>query len=122
MNNKEAKFSDLTGKTLTEIVRVNDDELIFHCNDGTSYSMYHDQGCCESVTIDDIVGELSDLLETPVLIASEETNSNHPVQDDSDESFTWTFFKISTIKGHVTIKWYGQSNGYYSESVDFKML
>ena len=49
--------NELLGKTLSDI-QVNDskDEIKFICEDGTSYLMYHDQDCCESVSIDDISG------------------------------------------------------------------
>ena len=84
--------------------------------------MYHWQDCCESVTIEDVVGDLADLVGEPILIAEEATSDENPdgVETDIWGTCTWTFYKFATRKGSVTIRWYGESNGYYSESVDFE--
>jgi hypothetical protein len=123
---KDAKFSDLTGKTLVAVRgAVGDGDMLFTCSDGSVYRMYHDQDCCEGVSVEDVCGEFSDMLDTPILDAREETNSteNPPgVKKDYQDSFTWTFYILRTIKGSVTIRWYGESNGYYSESVSFEQV
>lgn len=101
-----------------------EDSIIFHCNDNKSYKMFHGQDCCEGVTIEDICGDLNDLLNTPILLAEEVTHNNITPEgmkapnEWQDDSFTWTFYKLGTTKGYVDIRWYGESNGYYSESVD----
>lgn len=114
---KEVPFSTLMGKVITEIRGLEKDgeEVTFKCIDGSSFSMYHDQECCESVAIDDVCGDVADLLNTPILVAEETSREGNPECGSS----TWTFYKLATIKGSVDIRWYGESNGYYSEGVSF---
>lgn len=113
----DTDFSNLVGKTLKLAKKVDDERMEFEDSEGNTYVMYHNQDCCEHVYIDDIVGELQDLIDTPILRAEERTSNDDA--KDGEESHTWTFYEIATIKGSVTIKWYGSSNGYYSESVFF---
>jgi hypothetical protein len=110
--------NELIGKTINKIDKNENEELIFYTDDNKIYRMYHEQDCCESVYIEDICGDLSDLIGMPIVMA-EEVVEEGKAKDEWDESSTWTFYKFATVKGYVTIRWYGTSNGYYSESVDF---
>lgn len=122
-------ISTLIGKILTDI-QVGSEEIVFTTVSGETYKLFHSQDCCESVRVESVVGEVDDLLNTPILDAYETSNTKeHPsdllVKDVPkwvDDSFTWTFYRLTTIKGSVTIRWFGSSNGYYSESVSFKLL
>lgn len=115
-----ADFSELQGKTLKRVEQIGDDVIEFELDDGTVRKLYHSQDCCESVIVDDVSGDFADLIGTPILLAEEATSDEPPPGcSRSDDSNTWTFYKLRTIKGSVDIRWHGSSNGYYSESVDF---
>lgn len=85
---------------------------------GTRYVFDHDQDCCERVAIEDVAGDLRDLVGSPIVEACEASSEGTPAPEHA-ESYTWTFYRFSTVKGTVTVRWLGESNGYYSESVDF---
>jgi hypothetical protein len=121
---EDANFADLLGVTLASVERVLNEQIIFTAKDGRQWNMFHDQGCCESVEIESIVGNLEDLVGAPILKAEVATSDKNPPDAkpeaiEDQDSFTWTFYKLATQKGYVDIRWYGESNGYYSESVDF---
>ena len=94
--------STLIGKTLIAIDSAEHEEIIFTTDTGEVYKLYHDQDCCESVTVDDICGDLLDLLGSPIIEAEEVTSNINPddVTDEfkknQDDSFTWTFYKFGT--------------------------
>ena len=111
-----AKIEDMVGKVFTSI-RNEDTELVFE-NATERFVFFHAQDCCEHVSIEDVCGDLEDLVGEPLLLA-EEVSGETPVEfNEADhESVTWTFYKFATRKGYVDVRWLGESNGYYSESV-----
>ncbi len=110
----------MVGKVFNRVYST-DDELVFK-GDELLYRFYHSQDCCESVWIDEIHGDLSDLENTPLLVVEHVSNYDQESRNDYDESYTWTFYKFATIKGYVTVKFYGTSNGYYSEEVSIQRI
>ena len=111
-----AKIEDMVGKVFTSI-RNEDTELVFE-NATERFVFFHAQDCCEHVSIEDVCGDLEDLVGEPLLLA-EEVSGETPVEfNEADhESVTWTFYKFATRKGYVDVRWLGESNGYYSEGV-----
>jgi len=104
----------------------------------------YEHDCCANCSVEDICGDWNDLLGVPLLQAEQVSFNNHTstmggeikplfvaafLDDPADVqhivertnedvgSWTWTFYRFATIKGAVTVRWFGSSNGYYSESV-----
>ena len=112
----EVKIEDMVGKVFTSI-RNEDTELVFE-NATERFVFFHQQDCCEHVSIEDVCGDLQDLVGETLLLA-EEVSGETPVDfNERDyESVTWTFYKFATRRGYVDVRWLGESNGYYSEGV-----
>ncbi len=142
---KSVPFEVLKGKTIESIEGLENgsEQARFNCIDGYQFGMTYYNDCCASCAIEDICGDPADLIGHEILLA-EEVSSNEPHPEeaakrekqkadfvpnypgdeyyDYRESETWVFYKLSTIKGSVTIRWYGSSNGYYSESASFEQF
>lgn len=114
-------IEELVGKTLTSVVNIDNEELVFTTTEGDVYKLLHVQDCCETVYMRDITGDLQDLVGSEILLAEEVSSDHTPAGYDEEyyDSFTWTFYKLATLKGYVDLSWLGTSNGYYSEGVDF---
>lgn len=117
-------IKELEGLTILEVTGLEDQsELVIikaQKNERSkirTFRMLHHQDCCECVNIADIDGGAEDLIGGQVLKAYESSND---ATAGVSESGTWTFYTIQTNKGCVWIRWLGESNGYYSESVDFE--
>lgn len=112
------KFDAMIGLAMVSVSGdAGDDEIVFTAINGRTFKFYHDQDCCESVAINDVIGDLPDLVGYPIVEAEEISSEGEPY---SGESGTWTFYRFSTVRGTVTVRWLGESNGYYSESVEMR--
>ena len=125
------------GKTIEHIKKIiactvhEEDRLIFKLKTGETIVMEHEQECCEDVSIKDINGDLDDIINSPILSSEEYSKDYECCEYNILESccecygynkLLWTFYKLSTIKGSVKIRWLGESNGYGSEKVYLKLI
>lgn len=110
-------FKELEGKIITQVDEYAA-ECVFHLSTGEQYKMWHDQDCCEYVRLESVDQPWETIYGSPVLLAEERTNT----KETSDGRCTHTFYTIRTVQGTVNIRWIGESNGFYSESVDFEKI
>lgn len=120
---RENPMAAMVGRTFASVEAGADGEaLTFTDTDGFVFKFEHFQDCCESVRIEDVCGDLNDLVGLPLLTAEEVvSHMGEEPHAGYDESWTWTFYKFATTKGSVTVRWLGESNGYYSERVDLRV-
>ena len=125
-------FEDLKGKTLTKIygASIGSTLITFDDSDGNRYRMLPDEDeqildvCDVWVEVEDIVGDINDLLNSEIIMAEEKISGGATTKENPEPplSLMWTFYKLATIKGYVTIRWRGESNGYYRERVNFEKI
>lgn len=108
-------FSDLTGKTIVSIDGLEDNRVAIKTECGKTYQMYHQQDCCESVSLKEVYGNAANVIGTPIDYANSDTSDC----SGRYESGTRTTFTLHTREGTLILIWEGYSNGYYGEGVGF---
>jgi len=132
-DNPGAQVSELLGKTIVNIegAEKGSERITFTCSDGARFMMSYYDDCCASCSVEDVCGDVADLTGSPVVRAEMPSNLDsfdelkeaqrvEGITDYTPGSYTWTFVILGTAKGTVTLRWYGSSNGYYSESPTFE--
>ena len=95
-------------------------DFICFITENKAFLMMHQDDCCEEVFLEDIVGYPEFMCPSDILYAEMRTNSDEEPHEnvDPDGSYLWTYYSVDTTKGGLSIRWFGSSNGYYSERVD----
>jgi len=134
---ENVRFSDLIGKTIRNINcieytpcadrtdptnQLTGSSMINIKADDAIFIMNHITECSEYVYLADVCGDINDILNSPIIKAEECISKDRMDGKHEYDSFTWTFYHLSTIKGTVTLRWFGGANGWYSETVDFYKL
>jgi len=117
-------INELIGQVAKSIRNNRDSQLIFEMADGKKYKFdgkesmfYQEQDVSESVSIEEIHGDLEDLVGQPLVQAEAEYVTEDATEEDDDGTATWTFFKFATNQDSVTVRWSGTCDGYYSEPI-----
>ena len=109
-----SKFKQIQGMTITAVVyKESDESLLIHLNTHV-LEMIHHQDCCETAYLADVVGSFEDLIGYPLLEVSESV----VCIPTECESATASYYNFKTAKASVQLRWIGESNGFYSETVD----
>ena len=114
-------YNDIIGLTMTSVVS-DGYEVNFQSSCGKKFWLGHSQDCCEIVNIEDICGDLEDLVGSPIIQAEEVSSNNTKFSNNNDDDLLWTFYKFATNKGSVTIRFVANLDTYYSTKVSFEEM
>lgn len=114
------RIEQLVGMVMRD-VSVGDENVVFESECGRRFLMWYEQDCCARCEMIDVSGDVADLVGAPIVSAFKVTSDadEAPSGHYENDSMTWTFYKFATAKGYVTFRWFGSSNGYYSEEASF---
>ena len=121
---KTIQPDSLVGEVV-EHVDIGNNETLLTFASGRRVRIDHDQDCCESVWLLDSSGDVAKIVGKPLIEVTSEESSGDNVdigKEFKDDSSTLTTIRFACADEVVILRWFGTSNGYYSESVDFREM
>jgi len=119
-------YDKFRGKIISDIagLATDSDKIEIFFEDNYRMILEHDQDCCEQVYVDQVDNDVNRHIGAIFyeLIEKIVTNKECPQWSvkEYNDSMTATFYDLITSKGRLSFRWKGESNGYYSESVNVK--
>ena len=111
---------------ITDIKIEESSEIVFKTENNKKITMFHENGCCETVFIYSKTDNLNILIGKTIVDVTETVLADHTfdrfLEAQYDDSFTWTFYNffyngVDDKIEEIEIIWFGASNGYYDEGV-----
>jgi hypothetical protein len=120
LERSRVKFDVLVGEVLDAVdIDREKDQILLTTRSGRQFLIYHEQKCCETVEISGQDGSFDKLIGKPIVEARDNAVDTSEEAADSQTTTTLVF----RVDDHTVIsRWVGDSNGYYSESVDIAEL
>jgi hypothetical protein len=115
----EEVYEKVKGAKVFTVEAASDAPVALVFEDGRKLILALDGDCCSSSYYSD-PEQFDELIGTTIQEIEEVSGKSHeglPDNDGLDSCTLWSFLKFTTNKGHVTIDWRNDSNGYYSGSV-----
>ena len=122
LERNRVRFDVLVGEVLDAVdIDREKDQILLTTRSGRKFLVYREQDCCETVAISGQDGSFDKLIGKPLIEARDFAVDTGESESDYDSQTTTTLvFRVDDQT--VISRWIGDSNGYYSESVDIAEL
>ena len=121
LERNRVRFDVLVGEVLDAVdIDREENQILLTARSGRKFLVYHEQDCCEKVQIVGQDGGFDKLIGKPIVEARDFAVDTSEEAIDSSQTTTALVFRVDDQT--VVSRWIGDSNGYYSESVDIAEL
>lgn len=111
-----------TNAKIDKVIKDEADEWVALVLDtGETYVAFHEQDCCEHVWVTDY-GDIESAVGEYLMQLESVSNEGGEELPDDQGSHTWTFVNVRTDKDTYQLRFYGTSNGCYSEDAQWYRL